>query len=133
MSRLYDTLRARLGPRVRRLLTQRGAATATLQADLDDFHDQLSALESRVRGVEESHRRLHADEALWSQPFTGAMTIDQAWRRHPDARAVFASVHLPSCDTCAVRFDETIAEAAGAYGLDEAELLAALNDLIAGS
>ena len=133
MSRLQDTLRARLGPHVRRLLTARGAATETLQSGLADARDQLSRVEARVGGIEDDLRRYRADEALWSQPFTGEMTIDQAWRRHPDARDVFAGVHLPSCDTCAVRFDETIAEAASAYGLDEAALLAALNDLIADS
>ena len=133
MSRLHDTLRARLLPRVRRLLAERGTATAALQTGLADARDQLSGIDSRVGGVEAGLRRIRADETLWSQPFTAAMTIDQAWRRHPDARDVFTAFHLPSCDACAVRFDETIAEAAAAYGLDEAALLDALNDLIADS
>jgi hybrid cluster-associated redox disulfide protein len=58
------------------------------------------------------------------------MTIDQAWRKHPGTRNVFAQHHLPSCDGCAVRFDETIAEAAGAYGLELGALLEELNALL---
>ncbi len=58
------------------------------------------------------------------------MTIDQAWRRHPGAPAVFARFHLPACDGCAVRFDESVEEAAAAYGLDLRALLAALDALL---
>jgi len=58
------------------------------------------------------------------------MTVDQAWRKHPGTRAVFARHHLPSCADCAVRFDETLAEAAAAYGLDLEGLLEELGALL---
>jgi len=58
------------------------------------------------------------------------MTIDQAWHAHPDAPAVFARYHLPSCDGCAVRFDERIEEAAQAYGIDLDQFLSDLNDIL---
>ncbi len=58
------------------------------------------------------------------------MTIDQAWNHHPDAPSVFAQHHLPACDACAVRFDETLAEATGAYGIDLDAFLQQLNALL---
>ena len=62
-------------------------------------------------------------------PFTSEMTIEQAWHAHPKAPSVFASHHLPSCDGCSVRFEETIAEAAEAYGIDLNSFLTQLNAL----
>ena len=126
-------MQARLRDRVRRLIEARAAGTAGFQTDQAAFQQSLDALQTRVRALELDLGRMRSDSELWSQPFSGSMTIDQAWRRHPGARAVFAAVHLPSCDTCAVRFDETIAEAAVAYGIDEEAFLASLNDLIAGT
>ena len=57
------------------------------------------------------------------------MTIDEAWNAHPGAPEVFAKYHLPSCDGCAVRFDESLKEAADAYGIDLEEFLESLNSL----
>ena len=62
-------------------------------------------------------------------PFTPEMTIEQAWHAHPKAPSVFADHHLPSCDGCSVRFEETLAEAAEAYGLDLDSFLTQLNTL----
>jgi hypothetical protein len=56
------------------------------------------------------------------------MTIDQAWHATADAPAVFALHHLPACDGCSVRFDETIGEAAAAYGIDLDAFLTQLNN-----
>ncbi|MAY82265.1 MAG: hypothetical protein CL930_15975 [Deltaproteobacteria bacterium] len=61
--------------------------------------------------------------------FEESMTIDEAWNAHPDAPTVFAQHHLPSCDGCAVRFDESIKEAAEAYGINLEEFLDSLNSL----
>lgn len=131
MSRLSATIRARLTARVRALLERRGAehraqaaAVGHLRADLADLGRRIGALESHLG-------RLRADADLGSRPFESSMTIDQAWRRHPGARGVFAAFHLPACDTCAVRFDERLDEAAEAHGLDGDALLHALNDLLA--
>ena len=62
-------------------------------------------------------------------PFTPDMTIDQAWNAHPKAPSIFAAHHLPSCDGCSVRFEETLAEAAEAYGIDLDSFLTQLNTL----
>jgi hypothetical protein len=57
------------------------------------------------------------------------MTIDTAWHHHPEAPAVFARHHLPACDGCAVRFDESLSEATAAYGIDLGSFLSQLNSL----
>lgn len=62
-------------------------------------------------------------------PFHAAMTVDQAWVHHPGAPLVFERFNFPSCKDCAVRFEETIEEAVGAYGIDLAEFISALNAL----
>jgi hypothetical protein len=64
--------------------------------------------------------------------FIGQMTIETAWRAHPGAPAVFAKHHLPACDGCAVRHEETLAEAASAYGIDLQQWLGELNNLYQG-
>ena len=63
-------------------------------------------------------------------PFTGEMTIEAAWHHHPGAPAVFSHHHLPACDGCAVRFDETLAEATEAYGIELHGFLTQLNALL---
>ena len=62
--------------------------------------------------------------------FHAEMTIEDAWKNHPEAPLVFRDFHLPACDGCAVRFEETLREAASAYELDLEAFLAALNALI---
>lgn len=62
-------------------------------------------------------------------PFHAEMTIDEAWFAHPGAPGVFARHHLPGCDGCSVRFEETLAEAAEAYSIDLAAFLHELNRL----
>ena len=61
------------------------------------------------------------------------MTIDMAWKSHPNARDVFARHHLPNCDGCSVRFDETLEEASEFYGFDLMGLLDELQALIRSS
>ena len=62
--------------------------------------------------------------------FHAEMTIEEAWKNHPKAPSVFHEFHLPACDGCAGRFEETLREATAAYELDLEAFLAALNDLI---
>ena len=57
------------------------------------------------------------------------MTIEEAWHHHPQAPDIFARHHLPACQGCAVRHEETLAEAAQAYGIDLGAWLAELNKL----
>lgn len=61
--------------------------------------------------------------------FHGEMTIDEAWFAHPNAPLVFERHHLPACDGCSVRFEETLSEAAEAYSIDLAAFLHELNRL----
>lgn len=68
-----------------------------------------------------------AKEMQVNARFTAEMTIDEAWNNHPRASQVFRQFHLPSCSGCSVRFDETIAEATEAYGIDLEGFLCALN------
>jgi len=64
-------------------------------------------------------------------PFTMDMTMAMVLRRHRGAKGVLAGVGLPGCEGCAVRHDETLAEAVEAYGFDGADLLRRLNALLA--
>ena len=64
-------------------------------------------------------------------PFVATMTVDRAWGNHPDVPRVFHEFGLPSFSSCTVRFEETLEEAAAAYGAPLEELLAALNALSA--
>ena len=71
--------------------------------------------------------RVRAGEAV--SLFSPQMTIEQAWHAHSKAPDVFAAHHLPACDGCSVRFEETLAEAAEAYGIDLDSFLTQLNAL----
>lgn len=68
----------------------------------------------------------HAPAAV---PFVATMSVDRAWSAHPDVPRVFRDFGLPSCNACAVRFDETLEEAAAAYSVPLDDLLTALNAL----
>jgi hybrid cluster-associated redox disulfide protein len=92
----------------------------------------MSSLRSRLRTpirrvAHEFLRRIGREQK--PPIFTTDMTIDEAWHAHSDAPGVFARHHLPSCDGCAVRFDESLQEATEAYGIDLADFLKELNSL----
>lgn len=123
-------LRAALAVRVREGLAPRRGLLAPIQREVLAIADRIDAVETRIRSLVERIEALRADLDLLGRPFAPDMTVDQAWRRHPRAREVFSRHHLPACDGCAVRFDETLAEVAEAYDIDLAELLAELNALL---
>ena len=108
--------RLRLGPLIR--------------ADLERCAVQMRTTAAALGALDQEVKRLVADIEHLYGPFEASMTVDQAWRRHPLARQVFARHHLPGCDQCAVRFDETVGEAAEAYGLDLEKMLVELNALL---
>lgn len=54
-------------------------------------------------------------------------TIEEVLQSHPEAQQVLASVDLPNCSGCLVRFDETLAEAAANYEFDLQRVLNRLN------
>lgn len=123
-------LRAALRARAAAALARREAAAAELSrhlrataAERRRLHERQTALQRALLQAER-----HAGSAFG--PFEPTMTMDAAWSRHPRAREVFARRSLPACDRCAVRFDETLEEAASAYGFDLVQLLAELNGLL---
>jgi len=117
----HTLVRDALAPR-RRVLTASRAALARERAALTALRADVERRQRRLADLAASLKALN-------EPFHGDMTIEHAWRHHPGAPAVFARYHLPACDHCSVRFDETVEEAALAYGLDLATLLAELNGL----
>jgi len=64
-----------------------------------------------------------------TSPFHGGMTVENARHHHPLAPTVFEQHRMPSCERCAVRFEETIEEATEAYGIELQSFLDDLNAL----
>ena len=125
--RLDGFLRAR----ARDLLASREALLPFLQAELAALTQVQDAATRAATAAARAATALQADLAVLTRPrFSADMTLDQVWRRHPGVRALFAARHLPACDGCALRHDETLAEAAEAYDLDLATLMDELNALI---
>lgn len=124
---------ALLRARVREALCSREALLPPVQEALTTLGPRLAGVEAGAAGLARESAALQRTIQGWREAFSAAMIIDDAWRRHPGAPAVFARHHLPACDGCAVRFDETLEEAALAYGLDLDALLADLNRLLAPS
>lgn len=119
-----------LRQQIRRALLWRAGTHDAAHRTLHTARHQFTQAERRLLALSREAERLRADLSLQDGPFSADMTIDQAWRRHPGAGAVFALHHLPACPSCAVRFDETLEEAADAYGLPLPALLAQLNALL---
>ena len=57
------------------------------------------------------------------------MTVGEAMRVHTAVSEVFAAFHLGGCSHCGISAHETIGQIAMGYGIDEAMLLGALEDL----
>lgn len=127
---MHPRLRALLLPRVRAALAPRSAWLAEMDAERASLGERGAALTGRLGALSREARALSEEIRLFREPFHAEMTVNQAWLRHPAARTVFARHHLPACDRCAVRFEETVAEAAAAYGLDGEALIRELNALI---
>ena len=104
---------------LRRMVDESGHAEAVV----DDIAMRLARLEDRLLAMERRIERPTGD-------YSAEMTMAQVLRRHPGARAVLAQEGLPDCSGCAVRFDETLAEAAEAYGFELPQLLARLQALV---
>ncbi|MBL8615555.1 MAG: hypothetical protein JNM72_08115 [Deltaproteobacteria bacterium] len=126
-------LRAHLAHLARAAWAARSAGAAPLRAETAALRARLAGHTSLLHNVEtgvRELRRAQSSSILHMGPFVPHMTIDQAWRRHPRAREAFARRQLPACDRCAVRHDETVEEAASAYGFALPELLDELNALL---
>jgi len=103
-----------------------------MQSLLHQVESNVAAVEARLVALGRQLDASQSDLQLVLQPFSAEMTIDQAWNHHSDAPDVFARHHLPACNSCAVRFDETLEEAAAAYGLQIDALITELNTLLTG-
>jgi len=81
------------------------------------------------------NNHLHVAEKVIShtgtmQWLTGHSTIEEAWHCHVLAPEVFKRFDLLNCQHCAVRFDESIEEAAENYDFSLELFLSSLNWLI---
>lgn len=121
---------ALLRQKVLAALSPRRALLDEPRSALSGLDQALAQLDRRIAAADRAAVALHREINLWNRPFSLDFTIQEARQRHPGAAAVFTRHHLPSCDGCAVRFDETLREAAEAYGIDGDALLADLNALL---
>ncbi len=121
-----------LRPRVRRGLRAVAdpAPPPPLLRQLAALDDALDRVDARLAGLHGHLDRQHGRLDRRSAPFSAEMTVEEALKRHPGAQGVLATRHLPHCSGCAVRFDETLAEVAEAYGLDLGDLLVDLRGLL---
>ena len=110
-----------------------GAVRAGLAPYVDEraaLHVELAALKLGITALARDREALDRWLARRAGPFTGDMTVHEAWARHPRAKEVFARHHLPACPACAVGADETLAEAAFGYRLSLEDLLGELNAVL---
>lgn len=87
-------------------------------------------LEAQVLELERRARQRDLRSRVAREGFRPDMTMDEILLAHPGAARVLQGVHLPHCQGCAVRFDETLEEAAQAYGLALGPLLTSLDALV---
>jgi hypothetical protein len=91
---------------------------------LFDLSTQKEEINKKMDGIEESLCS-EAEKPI----LTGKSTIEQALSSHSNAKMILAEVNLLSCQDCAVRFDETLAEAADFYEFSLDYVLLSLNKL----
>lgn len=129
-STLAAALRALVRAQARAEIDRRAAAAAVLARQTASAADARRRVEAHHRAVKRGVSALVGRLDSTTGPFEPSMSVDAAWSRHPRAREAFARRQLPACDRCAVRFDETLEEAAAAYGFDLVVLLDELNALL---
>jgi hybrid cluster-associated redox disulfide protein len=100
------------------------APIAELRSALNDTNEKLNSLLSTVH----LEQRRQAGETI----FTPKMTIAEAMQVHPKVSEVLASFHLAGCSHCAVSDVDTIEGACQTYGIDQAALMRALEELAGG-
>jgi len=127
---ITDAIHARARAWLRDALAARAAPFAAAEAHLAAGAAPLARAQAALGPLTRRVDALTAALDLRGRPFAATFTVDMALRRHPGAAAVLAAFHLPGCAGCAVRYDETLAEAAEAYGLPLAAILESLNALL---
>ena len=96
-----------------------------LRSALNETNEKLDSALNDLR----FEQRRQAGETI----FTPKMTIAEALQIHPRVSDVLASFHLAGCSHCAVSDVDTIEGACQTYGIDQAALMGALNDLAGGT
>ena len=123
-------LRHRVGRRVRRFVEARVVPMREMVDLVDHLNRKVDDGAARLAHLETMLDELETAIERPSGPFSGDMTMAQILRRHPAAGRVLAREGLPDCSGCSVRFDETLSEAADAYGFDLDLLLARLQAVL---
>lgn len=104
---------------------------------LDRYNRALFKAEESIRAlreeVEEATARLRVEmmQRTGAVRFTPEMTVREALLLHPQAQQILAGFHLGGCSSCTVEPDKTLAALCASRGVNEAELLANLNQLLA--
>jgi len=106
-------------------IDQNAASMAELRSVLNDTNEKLNAQLNIMR----LEQRRQAGETI----FTPKMTIAEALQVHPRVGEVLASFHLAGCSHCAVSDVDTIEGACQTYGIDQAALMNALDELTGGA
>lgn len=105
---------------------------------LDRYNRALFKAEESIRTLraemEDATARLHVEMMRRSGDarFVPQMTVREAMLLHPQAQQILAGFHLGGCSSCAVEPDETLAGLCASRGVNEADLLANLNQLFSG-
>ena len=115
LNRELDRARERLD-RYNRSLFKAEELIRTLRAEMEDATDRLHIEMLRRSG---------------DARFSPQMTVRAATLLHPQAQQILAGFHLGGCSSCAVEPGDTLAEICASRGVNEAELLANLNQLFA--
>lgn len=108
------------------------------RARLDRYNRSLFKTEESIRmlraELEDATTRLHVEILRRSgdAQFSPQTTVREATLLHPQAQQILAGFHLGGCSSCAVEPDETLTELCASRGVNEAELLANLNQLFNG-
>ena len=106
-----------------------------LERATSSIYELRSALTETSERLDEklSEVKLNLRQQSGELIFTPKMTIAEAMNVHPKVRDVLAGFHLGGCSNCAVSDVDTIEGACQSYGIDQAALMGALNEVISGN
>lgn len=85
-----------------------------------------------LKKVQQRTEKMESKILPKEKKITGNMRIVEALELHSEAQQVFTAVGLDSCSRCAVRFDETLFEAADLYDFSLELFLLRLQILVEG-
>jgi hybrid cluster-associated redox disulfide protein len=111
-----------------------GSVQERLDRTTGELHELRSTTSAALEEMQDKLNDLHLQARRQSGQaiFDPRMTISEAMSVHPKVVDVLASFHLGGCSHCAVSDVDTIEGACQTYGIDQAALMSALNDLVGG-